>query len=128
MTLYERLGEREGIRRLIEPFYVDVRQHRVLGPIFNARIQDWPAHLEHITEFWARQTGGPSNYPGGFAAAHLPLGIQPTDLGHWLGLWELNCRRHLPDIEAKEMITLAQRIGGQLQRILSGRPGFSIGS
>jgi hemoglobin len=126
--LYKRLGGHEGILRLIKPFYVDVRQHAVLGPIFNAQIQDWPAHLENITEFWARQTGGPSRYPGGFAGAHLPLGIQPSDLQHWLGLWEWNCRRQLAPAEADEMIALAARIGGQLQKILSGRTGFSIGA
>ena len=128
MTLYERLGGHEGILRLIKPFYIDVRQHAALGPIFNAQIQDWPAHLAHITEFWARQTGGPSQYPGGFAGAHLPLGILPSDLQHWLGLWEFNCRRQLAAREADEMIALAQRIGGQLQKILSGRPGIAIGS
>jgi hemoglobin len=127
-TLYTRLGGHEGLLRLIKPFYIDVRQHAVLGPIFNARIQDWPAHLAHITEFWARQTGGPSDYAGGFAAAHLPLGIQPSDLQHWLGLWEFNCRRQLANSEADEMIALAHRIGAQLERILTGRPGISIGS
>ena len=125
-TLYERLGGHEGILRLIKPFYIDVRQHAVLGPIFNARIQDWPAHLAHITEFWARQTGGPSTYPGGFAAAHLPLGLQPDDVQHWLELWEWNCRRHLGPEVAEEMIALAMRIGQQLQRILSGRVGFTL--
>lgn len=127
MTLYERLGGHQGILRLITPFYADVRQHAVLGPIFNARVQDWPAHLAHITEFWARQTGGPSNYPGGFAAAHLPLGLQASDIEHWLTLWNWNCRRQLPASEADEMIALALRIGTQLRRILAGRPGFSIG-
>src|SRR5687767_11351086 len=116
--LYERLGGHDGILRLLKPFYVDVRQHAVLGPIFDARIQNWPEHLAHITEFWVRQTGGPSNYPGGFAAAHLPLGIQPSDLQHWLALWEFNCRRHLASAEAEEMIALARSIGSQLQKIL----------
>ena len=53
-TLYDRLGGHDSILRLIKTFYIDVRQHAVLGPIFNARIQDWPAHLAHLTEFWAR--------------------------------------------------------------------------
>ena len=126
--LFYRLGGHEGILRLIKPFYIDVRQHAVLGPIFNARIQNWPEHLDRITQFWARQTGGPSTYPGAFAAAHLPLGIQPTHLQHWLGLWEWNCRRHLAKEEADEMVALAQRIGEQLQRLVTGRTGFPIGT
>ncbi|MSU34615.1 MAG: hypothetical protein EXS36_05805 [Pedosphaera sp.] len=70
-TLYRRIGGRDGIQRLIRPFYMDVRQHEILRPIFNARIQNWPAHLEKIREFWIRQTGGPSQYRGGFAGVHL---------------------------------------------------------
>lgn len=128
MSLYQRLGEREGIALLLRHFYADVRQHAVLGPIFNQRIQDWPAHLARIGDFWARQTGGPSRYDGGFGAAHLPLGIKPPHLEHWLGLWEFNCRRHLAAPEAEEMVILARKIGDQLLRILAGRPGIRIKS
>src|SRR6185503_7066050 len=126
-TLYERLGGHAGILRLITPFYFDVRQHHLLGPIFNARIQDWPAHLARITDFWARQTGGPSRYGGGFAGTHLQLGIAPEHVGQWLALWDFNCRRQLPAAEATEMSALARGIGKQLQKILAGRSGLSIG-
>ena len=125
-SLYERLGGHDGLLELLHYFYADVRQHRVLGPIFNAHIDDWPAHIAKIAEFWARQTGGPSRYPGGFAAAHLPLGIGAEHFQHWLGLWTVNCQRNLPAAEAKEMTDLAQRIGGQLLRILAGRTGPTI--
>jgi len=127
-TLHERLGGHEGILRLIRPFYFDVRQHHLLGPIFNARIQDWPAHLAHIADFWARQTGGPSSYGGGFAGAHLQLGIAPEHVEQWLALWDFNCRRQLPAKEAAEMSALARSIGTQLQKILAGRSGLSIGA
>lgn len=127
-TLYDRLGGKEGIAKLLKHFYADVRQHDVLGPIFNSQIKDWPAHLAHIGEFWARQTGGPSRYHGGFAAAHLRVGeIRSEHLAHWLGLWELNCGRNLGPREAGEMIDAAHRIGGQLLRILGGRSGLELG-
>ena len=113
-SLYERLDGHEGILRLIKPFYADVRQHTVIGPIFNSHIQDWPAHLEKITEFWALQAGGKSRYPGGFAGAHLPLGLQAEHFKHWLGLWELNNARQLAPREAAEMNALAQQLAGRL--------------
>ncbi len=50
-SLYDRLGQHAGILKLIKPFYADVRQHTVLGPIFEAHIQDWPAHLDKIAGF-----------------------------------------------------------------------------
>ena len=126
-SLFDRLGGQAGIAKLLHHFYADVRQHRVLGPIFNAHIPDWPAHLVKIGEFWARQTGGPSRYGGGFGAAHLPLGIGPEHLEHWLALWDFNCRRHLAEPEARELSALAHRIGEQLLRITSGRSGLALG-
>ena len=127
-SLYERLGGRDGLAKLLKTFYADVRQDAVIGPIFNARIHDWPAHLEKIGDFWALQTGGPSAYSGGFGRAHLPLGLEPVHFEQWLGLWAWNCRRQLAEVEATEMIVLAQTFGRRLQALTSGRSGLSIGS
>jgi hemoglobin len=118
-SLFERLGGLEGIRRLIHPFYADVRQHAVLGPIFNGHIHDWAAHQANIAEFWALQTGGPSKYSGGFVGAHLPLQLQPGHFAHWLESWEFNCRRHLREPERSEMIALAHEFGRRLQNVIT---------
>ena len=120
-SLYERLGQHEGILKLIKPFYADVRQHAVLGPIFNSHISDWSAHLEKIAHFWALQAGGPSKYRGGFAGAHLSLGLQPEHFQHWLGLWELNSARSLASREAGEMNTLAHLLAERLSSITRPR-------
>ena len=120
-SLYTRLGGHDGILKLIKPFYIDVRQHAVIGPIFNAHIQDWIEHMDKITEFWALQTGGPSRYRGGFAGAHLALGLQPEHFQHWLDLWEFNAARQLPSPEAAEMITLAHEFDRRLFAVTQGR-------
>lgn len=127
-TLYQRLGGHEGILKLIKPFYADIRQHAVLGPIFLANIPDWPAHLEKIAEFWALQTGGQSRYPGGFGAAHLSLGIQPEHFQHWLNLWEFNNARQLPAEEAAGMNALAQQFARRLFALTQGRRAPGLGS
>lgn len=124
--LYERLGGHAGILNLLKPFYADVRQHAVIGPIFSARITDWTSHLAKITEFWALQTGGPSAYRGGFAGAHLPLGLRPAHFEHWLGLWELNSARQLGPREAHEMIALAQEFGRRLRSVTQRAGTFSL--
>jgi len=113
-SLYDRLGCHDGILKLIKPFYADVRQHNVLGPIFNSHITDWPAHLEKIADFWALQAGGESRYRGGFASAHMSLGLQAEHFQHWLGLWELNNARSLAPREAEEMNALAHRLASRL--------------
>lgn len=76
-SLYEQIGGHEGLLQLLRPFYIDIRQHDILGPIFNSHIEDWESYLQKITKFWALQTGGPSTYRGGFAGAHMRLGLQP---------------------------------------------------
>jgi hemoglobin len=123
-TLYERIGGHEGLAKLLRHFYADVRQHEVIGPIFNARIHDWPMHLAKIEEFWALQSGGPSTYRGGFGPAHLGLDIQPEFFAHWLALWDFNCRRHLGEPEAAEMSAIAHEFGRRLSRLVAANPGL----
>lgn len=118
-SLYERIGEKAGLQILLRHFYADVRQHALIGPIFNRQIQDWPAHLEKIGTFWAQLTGGPTGYAGRMPMKHMGLGIEAQHFEAWLQLWEFNCRRHLKEAEAQEMITLARGIGQRLSSILA---------
>lgn len=117
-SLYDRIGGRERLAILLRHFYADVRQHRLLGPVFNEHIHDWPAHLAKIGEFWARLTGGPSSFVGSLPLKHAPLGIGARHFDAWLGLWETNCRCYLAPGEALELFELAQMIGRRLQSIV----------
>ena len=38
------------IEMLVHAFYGRVREHEILGPIFNARIDDWPEHLAKLCD------------------------------------------------------------------------------
>src|SRR6188768_3197523 len=127
-SLYDRLGGHDGILKLIKTFYVDARQHAVLGPIFKSRIQDWPAHLDKIADFWALQAGGPTRYRGGFAGAHMTLGLEAEHFQHWVGLWELNNGRHLAPREAEELNAIAHELGRRLFTVTQARKRASSGS
>ena len=118
-SLYDRIGGRAGIAALLRHFYADARQHRLIGPVFNQRISDWPAHLATIGEFWARVTGGPSVYAGQMPAKHFGLGLGASHFDAWLQLWECNCRCYCEAREAQELRQLAQEIGTRLRSILS---------
>ena len=118
--LFDRIGGHGGISALLRHFYADVRQHRLIGPVFNERIKDWTAHVAKIGEFWARLTGGPSSYSGQMPAKHLTLGLDPRHFGAWLELWDSNCRCYLKPREAEEMSALAHEIGRRLRIIVSG--------
>jgi hemoglobin len=118
-SLYDRVGGRAGIATLLRHFYADVGQHASIGPVFNQRISDWPAHLATIGEFWARVTGGPSVYSGQMPAKHFGLGLDGSHFDAWLQLWECNCRCYLKAQEAQEMGDLAHEIGSRLKSLLS---------
>ena len=118
-SLYERIGAKDGIAKLLRYFYADVRQHALIGPVFLQHIEDWPSHLVKIGEFWARLTGGPSNFSGQVAGKHIALGIKPIHFNAWLELWDFNCRTHLPPREAAEMSQLAQDLGARLSGMIT---------
>lgn len=118
-SLYEQIGGREGIRELLKYFYADVRQHKEIGPIFNAKISDWPAHLEKIADFWSNATGGPILYSGPMPLKHVQLMLGEKHFEAWLDLWRRQCRIRLPKLAAEEMIRRAEGIGARLQDIIS---------
>jgi hemoglobin len=84
--LYQRIGGREGISKLLRHFYADVRQDPLIGPIFNARIKDWSQHLEIIASFWVTVTGGHRNYGRPMPMKHLPLHLKEDHFERWLFL------------------------------------------
>lgn len=118
-SLFARLGGRPRLLQLLWHFYADVRQHHEIGPIFLAQIDDWPAHLEKIADFWSNVTGGPVRYGGGMPRKHFPLGLEARHFAAWLDLWRRNCRVQLPAAEAEEMIRTAEEIGQRLRDMIA---------
>ena len=118
-SLFERIGGRPALAQLLRHFYADVRQHRVIGPIFTAQIEDWPAHLEKIADFWAGATGGPARYSGPMPQKHFPLGLELEHFSHWLDLWRRQCQIRFPRAEARELIQLAEKIGERLRSLIA---------
>lgn len=118
-SLFERIGGRDALAQLLRFFYADVRQHQILGPIFDAQIEDWPAHLETIADFWSGATGGPARYSGPMPQKHFPLGLGRAHFDAWLDLWRRQCRIRFPAPEAGEMIRLAETIGERLRFLIA---------
>ena len=117
LPLFNRLGGRPVLRELLRHFYSDIRQHKVLGPVFLSKIQDWPVHLEKIADFWTTITGGPVMYSGQMARKHQELQPQLEHFEIWLDLWRHQCRARLQPNEAQEMIEVAERIADRLRRV-----------
>jgi hemoglobin len=123
-SLFERMGGRPGLMRLLDHFYADVRQHRVIGPIFERQIENWTIHIETIAGFWAQITGGPAFYGGGMPARHIPLGLREEHFQAWLGLWDVNCHLWLAPDCADELSALARHIGLRLRQFCGVSPSL----
>jgi len=89
------IEQREDVELLVHTFYGKVREHPVLGPIFNGIITDWPLHLEHLSDFWEMillQTG-PGAGKFNPVKVHREVdrkmdhSITQAHFGNWLELW-----------------------------------------
>lgn len=118
-SLFHRLGGRQRLMHLLRFFYADVRQHQLIGPIFAAHIDDWPAHLEKIADFWSGATGGPAAYCGAMPVKHFSLGLEESHFAVWLDLWRRHCHAHLPAPEAAELIAIAESIAARLRAMIA---------
>ena len=125
-SLFDRIGGREGLTSLLWHFYADVRQHQIIGPIFESQVENWPEHIENIADFWAQVTGGPSVYAGGMPARHIPLGLREEHFQAWLGLWDFNCHRWLSPGSADELSALARQIGQRLRQFCGVPQPFAL--
>jgi len=122
-TLFERLGGRTVIERLVTSFYEHAQRDPVLGPVFAAQVHDWPSHIQTVSHFWSTQTGGPPLYRGGMGK-HIRLGLQPEHFQRWLALWEENAIREVGPESAAELKAIGQIFAQRLQEMarLAGAP------
>lgn len=89
MENLEALISDESIKTLVETFYGKARRDELLGPVFDAAVEDWPAHFDKLGEFWRGVMFGNSRYKGGMMFAHFQLRdkLTPAHLERWLKLW-----------------------------------------
>lgn len=119
----------EGLRRVVTVFYARVRQDAELGPIFNDAIQNWPEHLEKLTDFWSSVMLTTGQYKGRPVPAHLKhqARITPMLFQRWLALWTETTNELMTPRAASALQGKAARIAESLQLALffklpHGRP------
>ena len=77
----------ENLRDLVGRFYGRAREDALIGPVFNAAIDDWDHHLDHIAQFWAAGLLGVGRFTGRPMAKHMAQPITPPMFDRWLALW-----------------------------------------
>lgn len=76
------------IERLVRRFYADVRSDAELGPVFEAAIEDWEAHLQRMCAFWSSVMLRSGRYHGQPMPKHAPLPVAAAHFDRWLTLFE----------------------------------------
>ncbi|MEP7315822.1 MAG: group III truncated hemoglobin [Sphingomicrobium sp.] len=76
------------ISTLVDRFYESVRDDDVLGPIFAARISDWPTHLGRMKSFWGSVLHNSGTYSGNPMRKHIAIpGLDRGHFDRWLNLF-----------------------------------------
>ena len=107
----------QELEQLVDRFYAKVREDEVLGPVFNAAVQDWPEHLEKLTAFWSSVMLTTGRYKGNPMIAHLKHKsvIEPAMFDRWLQLWRETASEVLDGADAAAVAAKAERIAESLQ-------------
>ena len=87
------IQNRSDVFTLVSTFYSRVKENEEIGYIFNEIIQDWPEHLEKLTDFWETNLFLVSKFRGNPMHAHQEVdkkfnnSIEQRHFGEWLNLW-----------------------------------------
>ena len=103
------------IRELVQAFYARVRRDPLLGPVFEARVHDWPEHLDKLSAFWSSVVLMSGRYKGRPMPVHMA--ITEISRGHferWLALFRETAKTVCPEPAAALFIDRAERIAESL--------------
>jgi hemoglobin len=88
--------QEEAIATCVREFYRKAREDSLLGPIFNAKVDDWDVHLRVVANFWSRALLGTDRYNGSPFVVHMNLPVELEHFSRWLALFEETARETLP--------------------------------
>ena len=127
----EEIGVDAGyIDHLVETFYARIRDDEMLGPIFDARVADWPAHLARMKAFWRSVLHNSGEFSGNPMLKHLAIpGLELRHFAHWLELFYATLRDLEPHPEATTLVGGRARMiaDSLLTAIAMRRDGLSAG-
>jgi hemoglobin len=126
MTEPQKVVDEPLIQKVIRAFYARVRVDPLIGPVFNARIQDWEPHLVRIEDFWSAVMLRSGRYQGQPMRLHLPLPIDATHFDRWLELFATTARELCSAPVAEQFIQRARTIGRSLEMGVAAANGVLL--
>ena len=122
-----RLGvDEDSLLRLVEEFYARARADALLGPVFAAKVKDWPDHHSRIRDFWSSVMLASGRYGGRPMAAHAILDIDGRHFDRWLALFEETARDLFEPHAADALVWRARRIAQTLELGIATTRGIML--
>ncbi|WP_424810909.1 group III truncated hemoglobin [Roseococcus sp. YIM B11640] len=114
-----------SLAHLVQRFYERIRADALLGPVFEGEVDDWPAHLQTLADFWSGVMLRGERYKGNPAAVHMRLRehLSAEKFARWLALWKATTEAEMPPEAAALLQERASRIARSLQMMLDFVPG-----
>lgn len=122
MGLYQQVGERQGLERLVQGFYASLMQDPRIAPVFEAHLGPWGSprwevHLQRIVDFWVMVCGGPRHYQGEAGLAHINKGITAQHFAVWLEHFKHSTHTLLSPNAAHALYQMAQKMQPGMQEL-----------
>lgn len=93
------------VSSFVDRFYAAVREDEMLGPIFAAKIDSWPEHLDQMKRFWRSVLHNSGEYSGRPMPKHVAInGLGEEHFHRWLTLFYATLRAEEPSQAATETV------------------------
>lgn len=106
------------VRAVVDAFYARARADEVIGPVFNRVIasDDWPKHLDTITDFWSSLMLGTGRYMGRPMPKHFAIPeLSDIHFARWLKLFRQTAEEFCPPEIAALFVDRAETIGNNFR-------------
>ncbi|HWV55100.1 group III truncated hemoglobin [Pseudorhodoplanes sp.] len=111
------------ISALVTTFYAQVRSDPLIGPIFEAKVDDWDHHLEKLCAFWSSVVLMTGRYHGQPMQVHLSLPVRSEHFERGLAIFEATALSVCPRQAADAFTDRARRIADSLELGIAARRG-----
>ena len=106
------------VRAVVDSFYARARQDEVIGPVFNRVIptDEWPEHLDKITDFWSSMLLATGRYMGRPRPKHIAIPeLNDSHFQRWLTLFRMTVEELCPPDVAALFVERAETIGNNFR-------------
>jgi hemoglobin len=109
----------ELIHDVVMEFYQRARRDGLLGPVFEAHIRDWEAHLGRMTDFWSAALLRTGRYSGRPVERHRAIsGLSAKHFDRWVELFEATVRALCLPGNAEAFLIRARRMRDGMTMVL----------